>query len=162
MGIDGISGGNMARLQGMQANQPGRDIQRMQEAGAELELKVRQLDELIKNAIASGVNPEALRALQAQLAQFQQGADQAPDKATQALDAASGGGQGGTTGAAALEMAKKLDEIKKQIETITQAAGMEASGFSQQSQQQAQQQLAQNAFGQDQNMVRGRDMMSMY
>ncbi|HEY9854337.1 MAG TPA: hypothetical protein V6D05_01280 [Stenomitos sp.] len=162
MGIEGISGGHMARLQGLQANQPSRDIQRMQEAGSELDQKVKQLEELIKNAIANGANPEALRALQAQLAQLQQGAAQPANDPTQGVDAAGGGGQGGTNGAAALEMAKKLDDIKKQIETIAQTAGMEASGFSQQSQQQAQQLLAQQALGQDQNMVRGRDMSSMY
>lgn len=157
MGIDGISGGNVARLQGMQAN---RDLQRMQEAGADLDQKVKQLEELVKNAIANGANPEALRALQAQLAQLQQVADQAGNDATQGIDAAGGGGQGGANGAAALEMAKQLDDLKKQLETVTEAAGMEASGFSQQSQQQAQQ--LQNAFGQDQNQVRGRDMMTMY
>lgn len=160
MGIEGISGGNMARLQSMQANSPGRDLQRLQEAGSDLDQKVRQLDELIKNAIAGGANPEALRALQAQLAQLQQAAPQPADDSQASL--AGSGGQGGTSGAAALELAKKLDDIKKQIETIAQAAGMEASGFSQQSQQQAQQQLAQNAFGQDQNLVQGRDMMAMY
>lgn len=160
MGIEGISGGGgLQRLQGLQAKQGGPDLQRMQEAGADLEQKVRQLEELVKNAIANGANPEALRALQAQLAQLQQTADIAPSDAGQGIGAAGGGGQGGTSGAAALEIAKKLDDLKKQIETISQAAGMEASGFSQQSQQQ---QAFQNPLGQDQNMARGRDMMSMY
>lgn len=159
MGIEGVSGGHMARLQSLQAKHPAQDLQRLQEAGSELDQKVRQLDELIKKAIAGGANPEALRALQAQLAQLQQAPVQSADD-SQAIAASGSGGQGGTSGAAALELAKKLDDIKKQIETIAQAAGMEASGFSQQSQQQAQQQL--NAFGQDQNLARGRDMKAMY
>lgn len=161
MGIEGISGGgHMARLQGLQANQGGLDIKRLQEAGAELEQKVRQLDELIKNAIATGANPEALRALQQQLAQLQQVVDaKQTDTSSQGIG---GGGQNGAGANAALEMAKKLDDLKKQLETVTQAAGMEQAGFSQHSQQQQQQLLAQQALGQDQNMVRGRDMMNMY
>lgn len=161
MGIEGISGGGqMARLQGLQANQGGPDIKRLQEAGAELDQKVKQLEELVKNAIANGANPEALRALQQQLSQLQAVADtQQSDASSQGIG---GGGQGGAGANAALEMAKKLDDLKKQLETVTQAAGMEQAGFAQQSQQQQQQLLAQQALGQDQNMVRGRDMMNMY
>lgn len=159
MGMDGISGGGamkaMQALQATQALQGAPDIKKLQEAGSKLDQEAKQLAELIKNAIASGADPQAIKALQAQLAQVQQ---QAANVQTQAggVDASGGGGQGG---AAALELARKMDDLKKQIESLAQSAAMSNAGGAQNQQQQQQHQ---QAFGQDQNQVRGRDMMQMY
>lgn len=159
MGMDGISGGGamkaMLALQATQALKGAPDIKQLQEAGSKLDQEAKQLAELIKNAIASGADPQAIKALQAQLAQVQQ---QAANVQTQAggVDASGGSGQGGS-GAAALELARKMDDLKKQIESLAQSAAMSNAGGAQNQQQQQQQ-----AFGQDQNQVRGRDMMQMY
>jgi hypothetical protein len=156
MGIDGISGGGM---QGLQRAIGTPDLKQLQETGAKQDQEIKQLAELIKNAMASGANPEALKALMAQLAQLQQMATSSQDQGGGGIDA-KGGGQG--DGAAALDLARKLDEIKKQLEAIAQASGLEA-GAQQTQQQQAQ--LAQQqagAMARDRNMVQTPDRFGGY
>lgn len=153
MGIDGISGGG---FQGLQRSQGAPDFKQLQETGAKLEQEIKQLGELIKNAIASGANPEAMKALMAQLAQLQQVAD-----ATQSQGA--GGVDAGGGGAATLDMARKLDDLKKQLEAIAQATGLEAGTMqAQQQQAQLQQQMQPGAMERDRNMVQTPNRLGMY
>ncbi|HEY9899548.1 MAG TPA: hypothetical protein V6D00_10230 [Pantanalinema sp.] len=157
MGIDGISGGGM---QGLQRAQGTPDLRQLQETGAKLDQEIKQLAELIKSAMASGANPEALKALMAQLAQLQQVAD-----ATQGQGGidAQGGGQQGGGGAAPLDVARKLDDLKKQLEAIAQSGGIEAGAIqAQQQQAQLQQQMQPGAMERDRNMVQTPNRLGMY
>lgn len=158
MEIGGPIGG-MSPLQGLKKPQGTPDIEKMQEDGAKLDQMAKQLLKLIESAIASGMDPSALKALQAQLMQLQMAAEsaQADSKATDL----SAGGQGGG-GAAALDLAKRIDDLKQQIDQLSQTAAAGASQSSQDALQQQQQQMNQSVLGQDKNQVQGRDMMSMY
>ncbi|MNY22338.1 hypothetical protein D3C86_1559410 [compost metagenome] len=157
MGIDGIGGGG---FQALQRAQGAPDFKQLQEVGAKLDQEIKQLGELIKHALASGANPEAMKALMAQLAQLQQLADAAPGKGDGGLDA--GGGQGGG-GAAALDVARKLDDLKKQLEAIAQTTGLEAGSLqAQQQQAQLAQQMQAGAMERDRNLVQTPNRFGMY
>lgn len=158
MGIDGISGGG---FQGLQRLQGAPDLKQLQETGAKLDQEIKQLGELIKNAIASGANPEAMKALMAQLAQLQQLADAGPSNGAGGIEAG-GGGQGGG-GAAVLEVSRKIEDLKKQLEAIAQTTGLEAGGLQAQQQQVLiQQQMRPGAMERDRNMVQTPDRFGGY
>lgn len=156
MGIEGVSGGAMRAMQSVQVAKAGPNLEQLQSAGLRQDQDIRQLMGMLQNAAAMSGDPEKIKQLMGQLQQLAQLAP--PAESTAAVGAAKAGG---TTGAAAQELAKRLDDLKKQIETISQAGAAEQSGMGQQNL--VQQQLnAMQVLGQDQNTAKGRDFMSMY
>lgn len=157
MGIEGISGGSMRALQAMQAVKPaqgGPDFEAMQSAGLRLDQEVRQLMRMLEHAAAMGEDPARIQQLMQQLQQLTQAAP-APSDDQGGVSAA---GAGGVSGAAAQDLAQRLEDLKKQIETISNAAAAEGAGLSQHNL--VNQQLS--VLGRDENQAQGRDFMNMY
>lgn len=152
MGIEGISGGAMRAMQAIRPAQGAPDLEGMQASGLKVDQEVRQLLRMIEGAAARGGDPEALKAL---LSQLQNLVQTAPADDAQNATA---GKAGGISGAASQEYAARLDDLKKQLETISNAAGAEAGGQSQHNL--INQQL--NVLGRDVNETKTRDFMNMY
>jgi hypothetical protein len=152
-GIDRISSNTPPVRPPAQVDPAQSGITAAQDAGARLDQDIKQLGELIKNAIASHASPDAVQQLVSQLNQLQQLANSASTDGDGAAPAIAGP----TTGGAALDLAKKLTEIEQQIAAISNSMGLSGGSMSQNPEK-----GAISPLGQDQNQAQGRDFMAAY